>query len=186
MVSQKSRGYNPNTFKGGVMFLITVDSLLCCAALCDIKSGKIPNVIPLVVLILGGIVKIENGVTGNVIQSVLLILSLCVVLVISYYFKILGGGDVKLLIMYSITMGVRRGIQVFMLSCLFCAIYALLLFMVNGTFRYRIKVFAQYVNAVVIQRKILKYPLETTKVAFGVFVFLAAVSNDLYLIYGGG
>lgn len=168
------------------MFLITVDSLLCCAALCDIKSGKIPNVIPLVVLILGGILKIENGVTENVIQSIPLILSLCVVLVISFYLKIIGGGDVKLLLMYSITMGVRRGIRVFILSCLFCAIYALLLFMVDGTFRYRIKVLSQYTRAVLNERKISNYPLETTKVAFGVFVFLAAVSNDLYLIYGGG
>ena len=65
MVSQKTRGYNPDTFKGGVMLLITVDSLLCCAALCDIKSGKIPNVIPLVVLILGGILKIENGLASQ-------------------------------------------------------------------------------------------------------------------------
>jgi hypothetical protein len=58
--------------------------------------------------------------------------------------------------------------------------------MVDGTFRYRIKVLSQYTRAVLNERKISNYPLETTKVAFGVFVFLAAVSNDLYLIYGGG
>lgn len=168
------------------MYLIIVDYLLCCAALYDIKSGKIPNQIPLAVLILGGIKRIEDGGFEDIIQRPLILIVLFSVLVISHHLKLLGGGDVKLLLVYTITIGVRRGISVCVLSCLYCAIYALLLFLIEGSLLRRLEIFLLYVRMYAKEKRVLEYPMDFTRVAFGVFIFGAAISNDLYLMFRGG
>lgn len=115
------------------------------AAFRDVKDGRIPNKMILVGLLTGFCVQtVENGILG--ILWFLGGAGLPVLLgAVLYYFRMTGGGDIKLLSMAGGFLGIRRAAVCIMVSLLAGAVFSILLIWKERNLIKRFRYFFAYV-----------------------------------------
>ncbi|MCL9774992.1 A24 family peptidase [Vibrio methylphosphonaticus] len=88
-------------------FILIAVMLITCALICasDVALRKISNVYGVVILICSVLLLYESkqGVTSHLISVVIV----CLLTLTAFGFKILGGGDVKLMIAFSIAIPIH-------------------------------------------------------------------------------
>ncbi len=146
--------------KGDVMKIL---AYMVCAAvmmystICDFRSYKVSNVIPVTGWILALIVRfVEGGITGIIGWSqgtvVLFLIGTFV-----YLTGAIGGADVKMFSVIGAFLGVNVGITVVVISLMAGALIGVIKMTVEGTFISRIRHIAEYVKCCVMRGELIKY-----------------------------
>ena len=100
--------------------------VLLLAAIYDARSGKIPNWVVAIGIMIGGSKAIlTGGIQGNLFY-ISRLLEIFVPFYICYYLRLIGAGDVKLITVIYSYMGTRQdGLMVIMISFVFAAFFSL-------------------------------------------------------------
>lgn len=132
-------------------------AFLLCAAILDCHSGRIPNILMCTALLIGAVWYSsscqELFLYGIRIIGFLLPFSSL------FFIGMLGGGDVKVIIVIGGLVGVKAGIMIIFLGFFLASIVALIRMIRFGILQERLIIFVRYIERVYYGRKFVRYPV---------------------------
>lgn len=148
------------------MIYVILGIVLVCAAILDLRTGKIPNMLIVAGLILGLICRIGAGGIWFVsiwpqntgISGVLPVLLLAALLWLLFRLHALGAGDVKLFAVIASMSEPTVFISVFLFSFMAAAIYACFKLAVHKELVPCLIRFSQYIRDSVTAKQLMPYP----------------------------
>lgn len=141
----------------GIVYAFLLGVLLVISVL-DAKD-KVINSKALIILLLGGIAAILLNEDLTIINGICAMLLVFVLLWIIHCLSkgSIGKGDVKLCAVTALYLGIERAFNMLLLSTLMCGITAVILLIVNKTYKNKSLPFTPFVTAGTIAALLLQY-----------------------------
>ena len=116
------------------------------AAATDVKTQRIPNILPAAGMIAGiiysaagGMETLIDGIWGGAIPLMLL--------AVFFIFRMIGAGDIKLLMTLGIWLGGRKSLKLLLYTFITAAVFALIRIMASGGLAGRMKYLKAYIRS---------------------------------------
>lgn len=136
--------------------------LLCCGAFMDWKETRIPNGLCLFGMAAGALFQYRFQGIDGVIHGCLMAAVIFLVLLPLWLWGVLGGGDVKILMMAAFYLD-ERIFCLLALSGVCTAVYGLVLMISRRSFWERMRFFLEYIRLCVVEEELLRYPFDRRK-----------------------
>lgn len=141
---------------------IVLGSFLLLCVILDYRIRKIPNWLCVTGAFTGCLVQYFMSGTKGMMEGFFFAMAVCAVLLPFWYLHILGGGDVKLMLVSGFYLK-REVFVLLFLSAVCTACYSLILMTVRKNFVDRMKFFAQYIRFCIMDGIFIKYPFDRNK-----------------------
>ncbi len=115
------------------------------AVMCDLCSRKIPNALITGGLIMAGAYQWSSNGPPGLLRFAGGMLTPLVLLGVLHYFRMLGAGDIKLLMMTGSFFGMEGSLKCVCLSFLAAGIFSVAAVLRSGVLRQRLQYFCQYI-----------------------------------------
>ncbi|MCR4782665.1 MAG: A24 family peptidase [Lachnospiraceae bacterium] len=166
------------------MSTVVILGILLIATICDMRKGKIPNVLILVALILGPVIRYSNEGFSGVLCGMLEMMLLLFAGGLMYKIRVIGAGDVKLFCALTLAIGIQRTGMIVLFSATLGAFFAVFLFVKEGILWRRILYFANFVMDCVDSKELKHYGKDSPRINFCIFIFAGAIIEEIMFMMG--
>lgn len=125
---------------------IFVFGLGMAAVVWDFRTGKIPNPLIIAGLIMGAAWQWCMGGLHGTLDFLFGVLGTFLILAILHWFRMLGAGDIKLLMIMGGFLGLRDNLKCIYISFLIAAVISVAVLIQHRILKRRLKYFLQYVS----------------------------------------